>query len=49
MDTALLKNARIFADLEDDELERIADEVCNLLNAQSLVVVRKNQCVTFFL
>lgn len=27
MDTALLKNARIFADLEDDELERIA-EIC---------------------
>jgi CRP-like cAMP-binding protein len=27
MDTALLKKARIFADLEDDELERIA-EIC---------------------
>ena len=27
MDTALLKNARIFADLEADELERIA-EIC---------------------
>ena len=27
MDTALLKNARIFSDLEDDELERIA-EIC---------------------
>lgn len=27
MDIALLKNARIFADLEDDELERIA-EIC---------------------
>jgi len=27
MDIALLKNARLFADLEDDELERIA-EIC---------------------